>query len=322
MTAVRGTGSDKQPMSSESTQQRPRLSVGPISYYWPKDRVDAFYDQVAESPADIVYLGETICSKRNEVRWEDWLAIGERLAEAGKEVVLSTLALVEAESELIRLRGICGQDRFLVEANDLGAVNLMQGRPFVVGHSVNCYNDRTLAVLARQGMRRWVLPVELTHEALAELQAARPDGVETEVFAYGRLPLAYSARCFTARARNLPKDDCRYCCIDYPDGLTLSTQDDNRFLALNGIQTQSALTVNLIGELPRMRELGVDIIRISPQAAGTDQVIALYHQVLIGATDAAEAVDCLERLMPIGSCNGYWHGGAGMEQRPLVVGAA
>ena len=42
---------------------RPRLSLGPISYYWPKDRVQAFYDEVAESPVDIVYLGETICSK-------------------------------------------------------------------------------------------------------------------------------------------------------------------------------------------------------------------------------------------------------------------
>ncbi len=308
--------------SSDSTQQRPRLSVGPISYYWPKEVVEAFYDQVAESPAAIVYLGETVCSKRKQVRWEDWLAIAERLAAAGKEVVLSTLALLEAESELKRLRSICGQDRFLVETNELGAVNLMQGRPFVVGHSVNIYNDRTLAVLARAGMRRWVLPVELTHEALAELQAARPDGVETEVFAYGRLPLAYSARCFTARHRNLPKDDCRDCCIDYPDGLTLSTQDDNRFLALNGIQTQSARTVNLIGELPRMRELGVDIIRISPQSNRTDEVIALYHRVLIGEMDAVEATARLEELMPTGGCNGYWHGGAGMDQRPPAAGAS
>jgi collagenase-like PrtC family protease len=306
---------------SDSAPRRPRLSVGPISYYWPRGTVEAFYDQIADSPADIVYLGETICSKRNQVRWEDWLAIADRLAEAGKEVVLSTLALLEAESELMRLRSICGQDRFLVEANDLGAVNLMQGRPFAVGHSVNCYNDRTLAMLARQGMRRWVLPVELTHEALAELQAARPDGVETEVFAYGRLPLAYSARCFTARARNLPKDDCRYCCIDYPDGLTLSTQDDNRFLALNGIQTQSARTVNLIGELPKMRELGVDIIRISPQSQRTGEVIALYDRVLADDMDAAGAVAELERLMPTGGCNGYWHGTAGMEQQALAAGA-
>ncbi len=182
-----------------------------------------------------------------------------------------------------------------------------------MGHSVNVYNDRTLALLARQGCKRWVLPVELTHETLAEMQRLRPDGVETEVLGYGRLPLAYSARCFTARARNLPKDDCRYACIDDPDGLVVSTQDDNRFLALNGIQTQSARTMNLLPELGRMRELGVDILRISPQANRTDKVIDLFHRALTGELDPMEASTSLERLMPTGPCDGYWHGGAGMD---------
>jgi len=298
-----------------ATTNRPalRLSLGPISYYWAKEKVDDFYAMAADAPVDIVYLGETICAKRNQLRFEDWLAIGERLEAAGKEVVLSTLALLEAESELIRLRSICDNDRWLVEANDMGAVHLLQGRPFAVGHSVNVYNDRTLALLARQGCKRWVLPVELTHETLAEMQQARPDGVETEVLGYGRLPLAYSARCFTARARNLPKDDCQGVCIDDPDGLVVSTQDDNRFLALNGIQTQSARTMNLLPELGRMRALGVDILRISPQANRTDQVIDLFHRVMTGELDPLDASDRLAQLMPTGPCDGYWHGAAGMD---------
>ena len=125
-------------------------------------------------------------------------------------------------------------------------------------------------------------------------------------------PLSRSS--FTARARNLPKDDCRYACIDYPDGLELVTQDDNRFLALNGIQAQSARTLNLLQELPRLRDLGVDILRISPQANGTAQVIDLFHQAVTGALDAREASIRLERLMPAGPCDGYWHGEAGMDQ--------
>ena len=75
--------------------------------------------------------------------------------------------------------------------------------------------------------------------------ARRPAGLETEVFAYGRLPLAFSARCFTARHRNLPKDDCRFSCIDHPDGLLMETREKQPFLVLNGIQTQSALVYNL-----------------------------------------------------------------------------
>ncbi|MBK1649772.1 ubiquinone anaerobic biosynthesis protein UbiV [Rhabdochromatium marinum] len=302
------------PASSTGTRSGPRLSLGPISYYWPKDQVDAFYQQVEHLPVDIVYLGETICSKRNEVRFEDWLAIGERLAASGKEVVLSTLSLLEAESELLRLRAICENEGFLVEANDMGAVQLLRGRPFVVGHSVNVYNDRSLAVLARSGLKRWVLPVELTADCLADMQRLRPAGIETEVYAYGRLPLAYSARCFTARARNLPKDDCRYCCIDYPDGLEVATQDDQGFLVLNGIQTQSARTNNLLPELPRLRELDVDILRISPQAQGTDAIVQLFDQALRGDKTPAEASAAIQPLMPSGACDGYWHGEAGMDQ--------
>ncbi|MFP4246337.1 MAG: U32 family peptidase [Halochromatium sp.] len=298
--------------AAQGSRHRPRLSLGPISYYWPKDQVDAFYAMVAEAPVDIVYLGETICSKRNQVRYEDWLAIAERLAEHGKEVVLSTLTLLEAESELKRLRAICEQTQFMVEANDMGAVHLLAGRPFAIGPSVNCYNDRTLGVLAKQGLKRWALPVELTRETLEQMQRAKPAGVETEVMAYGRLPLAYSARCFTARHKDLPKDDCRDVCLDYPDGLVVNTQDDQAFLVLNGIQTQSAHTVNLLAELPAMRALGVDILRISPQSQRMDQVIELFHQALSDTLDPAEASAQLNALMPVGPCNGYWHGEAGM----------
>ena len=298
--------------AAAKSDHQPRLSLGPISYYWPKDEVDAFYAMVAESPVDIVYLGETICSKRNQVRHEDWLAIAERLAERGKEVVLSTLTLLEAESELRRLRAICEQTRFTVEANDMGAVHLLSGRPFAIGPSVNCYNDRTLAVLAKQGLKRWVLPVELTRETLTQMQRGKPAAVETEVMAYGRLPLAFSARCFTARHKDLPKDDCRDACIDYPDGLVVNTQDDQQFLVLNGIQTQSARTVNLLAELPAMRKLGVDILRISPQSRQTDKVIELFHRALSDDLDPAAASTQVNALMPVGPCDGYWHGQAGM----------
>lgn len=289
-----------------------KLSLGPILYYWPRQQVLDFYARMLELPLDIVYLGETICSKRNQLRTDDWFELAERFAATGKQVVLSTLALLEAESELKRLRRICTNGRFLVEANDMGAIHLLQGQPFVAGHSVNIYNGRSLAMLARQGLKRWVFPLELSAQTLAEIQAERPAGVETEVFAFGRLPLAYSARCFTARAHKLTKDDCQYRCIDYPDGLTLSAQDETRFLTLNGIQTQSARSVNLVGELPRMRELGVDVVRISPQSHHTEKLVETFSEVLRDRLDPRQAATRLEALTPTGSCDGYWRGVAGM----------
>jgi collagenase-like PrtC family protease len=71
--------------------------------------------------------------------------------------------------------------------------------------------------------------------------------------------------------------------------------------------------MNLLPELPRMRALGVDILRISPQANHTDKVIELFDRTLVGELDPVEASASLERLMPTGPCDGYWHGGAGMD---------
>ena len=204
-----------------------KLSLGPIQYFWERQRVLDFYQQAADSAADIIYLGEVICSKRRLVKLEDWLAIGKELRQSGKEIVLSSLTLLEAASEMSSLKKICANNDFMVEANDISAVQVLSaaGKDFVTGPSFNIYNGRSLKLLADKGLKRWVLPVELGLDTLKDLQDLCPQGVETEVFAFGRLPLAYSARCYTARSHNLPKDDCQFKCIDYPDGRLLETQE-------------------------------------------------------------------------------------------------
>ena len=299
------------------TDMTPRLSLGPLPYYWPRQELLDFYARIAATPVDIVYLGETVCSKRRSLSHAEWLELAARLQDAGKEVVLSTLTLLEAGSEIGSLRRLCEQADFLVEANDMAAVQSLSGkRPFVTGPAVNIYNARTLAVLAELGLQRWVLPIELSRAALADMQQQRPANVATEVLVYGRLPLAWSARCFTARAHELPKDDCQFRCLDYPDGLLLSTREDEAFLVLNGIQTQSARTLNLLAELGDLVQLGVDVLRISPQSRHTEAIIGTFHDALRDPATAARAAAELDCYMPVGPCNGYWHGDAGMLVQP------
>ena len=296
------------------TTNTPKLSLGPVPYYWPRETLLDFYDRIVLAPVDIVYLGETVCSKRRSLKHTEWLELAAQLQAAGKEVVLSTLTLLEAGSELGGLKHLCEQQDFLVEANDMSAVQFLSSkRPFVTGPSVNIYNSGTLSVLAELGLKRWVLPVELSRNTLADIQSERPAGVETEAFVYGRLPLAWSARCFTARAHNLPKDDCQFRCLDYPDGLLLSTREDEPFLVLNGIQTQSARTLNLIGELDDLIALGVDVLRISPQSRHTEFIIDTFHACLQNSASIATAETVLGNVMPVGPCDGYWHGDAGMK---------
>jgi collagenase-like PrtC family protease len=289
----------------------PKISLGPILYYWSRDTIYDFYAQAAEMPLDIIYLGETVCSKRRSLRTADWLDLATRLSQqTNKEIVLSSLALIEAESELRTLRRLCENGQFMVEANDIGAIQIMskRGIPFVTGPGVNIYNAATLNVLVSKGLKRWVLPLELSSQTLQQIQQQRPQCVETEVFAYGRMPLTLSARCFTARSHNLPKDDCQYKCIDYPDGRLLSTQEHEPFLVLNGIQTVSAKTCNLLTEIPQLKQLQVDILRISPQSTFTDKIVMAFHDAIHHGS-----ITELSQFMPLGACNGYWHDACGQQ---------
>ena len=294
--------------------KRMKISLGPLQYFWPRQQVLDFYQQIAGSAADIVYLGEVICSKRRLMKPEDWLAVANELARTGKEVVLSSLTLLEAASELGALKKLCHNDSFMVEANDISAIQLLSAasRKFVGGPSINIYNNRSLHLLARNGLKRWVLPVELGLEALRDLQQQRPENVETEVFALGRLPLAYSARCYTARSHNLPKDDCQFKCLEYPDGRVLKTQEGEDFLVLNGIQTQSALTHNALSQLPELQALGVDVLRISPQFNHTLRIIEIFDTAR-NDFDISVLQNELISLLPLGACNGYLVNQAGMD---------
>ncbi len=299
---------------SVAMTQPMKLSIGPLLYLWEREAVFEFYERLCQAPVEIVYLGEVVCAKRRSLALSDWLEIGDRLAAAGKEVVLSTLALSEAESELSAMRRIADNGRFAVEANDMGAVNILSGNvPFVVGPHVNVYNADTLKLLADAGARRFVLPVELGAEVLTALQQQRPAGMETEVFGFGRLPLAFSARCFTARAHNVAKDSCDFVCADYPAGLLLHTRERKPFLVLNGVQVQSARTHNLVGQTSALRALNVDVIRLSPQPEGMDEIIATFRNVLDGCLQSQQAARELLRYAVDGACDGYWHQQPGMD---------
>jgi len=303
---------------------RIRLTVGPVLYYWPRKTLIDFYGQVADSPADTVVLGEVVCSRRHEMKLDDWLALARDLAGCGKEVVLASQALLESESDLRDMRRLAAQDEFLVEAGDASALRALAGRAFVLGPHVNVYSRPALQEHAALGAVRWVAPVELSLEAIglinpAEAPVAGGPGADTpiatELFAFGRLPLAFSARCFTARHYHLNKDECGFRCIEHPDGLLLSTGEGAPFLALNGIQTQSAAQQCLIGEADAMRAAGVSRVRLSPVAQRFDEVLASFERVLNGGGDAAEERAAMAAMsLPGGLVDGFAHRRPGLDR--------
>lgn len=297
--------------------KRTRLALGPNLYYWRRADVEAFYEAAVENPIDIVYLGEVVCGKRHELSLGDWVRVGHKLAAAGKEVVLSSLALPESETDLRLLRRLVANGEFAIEANDMGAVRLAtEARvPFVIGPHINAYNPSALELLRQCGALRWVAPIELSRASLQQVLADTAGKLETEVFAYGRLSLAFSARCFTARAHDRGKDDCGFACLDDPDGIVLTTTDGAPLLALNGIQTQSAQPYSLAAVIDEVAALGIDVLRISPHSHHTWNVVRQFRRCLDGEETAAAAAARLEEVACAKTSAGYWRGGAGMETR-------
>lgn len=299
-----------------------KIAIGPCLFEWGKKALRQFYQRMAfETDADILYMGEVVCSKRNHLTPEELGLLAESLKPAGKELLFSSLGLVMSEEEsasLHQLAAMATQQGVWLEVNDMGGMGVGEGQPLVAGPHINTYNAETVAFLARVGVKRVVLPVELAHPAMAAIIAGcGPVRPQMEVFAFGHLPLTFSARCYTARAFQLSKSNCQYKCGDFPDGMVVHTQEQTPFLNMNGTETMSARVYNLIEEIPRLRQMGVDVIRLSPQSQHMPEMVAIWKACLDGRMAGSEAMVRLQALNqgePF--CNGYFYGRPGLEWIP------
>ena len=302
----------------------PRLTLGPLLYHWPAPRRRDFYFRIAdEAPVDTVCLGEVICAKRAPFHDDDLAAVIARLEAAGKEVVMSTLALVTTPRELAAIAELAAGG-MLVEANDVTAIQALAGRAFAVGPMVNLFNEGTLDFLLRAGAARVALPVELALPAIGLLAAQAPAGA-TEVQVFGRQTLAISMRCYHARAYGLHKDACQFVCARDPDGLAADQLDGRGLLAVDGTATLSHGYLVALEEIAELRRLGVGRLRLAPQGgvgAGVGagegaldmvRVAALFRAVADAAMAPGEAAGELRVLTgAVPWINGYLHGRPGM----------
>ncbi len=298
----------------------PHITLGPCLFNWTPEKWRDFYFRMAdEAPVDVVCVGEVVCSKRAPYFDSVLPDVLERLDSAGKQVVISTLGLIMTEREMEGVRAVAEEDSFFVEANDVAACSLLAGRAHGIGPMVNVYNEGTLNYLAEKGAQWVCLPPEVpagTIQALADAGTA-----EIEVFVFGRMPLAISARCYHARARGWEKDSCQYACGDDADGMDLESMDGEPFLAVNGTQTMSYSYCNLIQEMGAMRDMGVRRFRLSPHDNVDMLVVArTFHDVMDGLIDADEGEARLDEMMGDAPfSNGFYHGLEGREYSDEAV---
>ena len=291
-----------------TTMGKPALSLGPVYFLWDGPKWRDFYFRIAdEAPVEHVTLGETVCSKRQHFSEPHVAEVVERLEAAGKRVTLSTLAMVTLERESRHVRDLIRDSAHPVEANDLSALGLLKGRAHSIGPLVNVYNAATARVLAARGADNICLPPELPASSILRMLEAMP-GFSFEVFAFGRMPLAISARCAHARSKGLTKDNCRFVCGEEPDGLPLRTLDRQSFLVLNGVQTLSNSCAMLIDDLAPLVAAGLSRVRLSPQDCDMVRVADAFRAVLDGRIAGEEAIATLEKVYPGAPfSNGFLH---------------
>ena len=293
---------------------RTELTLGPNVFNWTPENWRDFYFRIAdEAPVSVVYLGETICSKRAPLFKDYYEAVCERLRAAGKTVVHSTLGETASQIDRRLVRDVCERTSDPIEANDASAAFYLRGRPHFIGPLMNVYNEETLRFLASKGAQNICLPIELPFTATGVLcAAAAAENVTIEVQVFGRQSLALSARCYHARAHGRTKDTCRFVCENDPDGLVLATLERKPFLVANGVQTLSYEYLNLAQEIPALKAAGVSRYRLSPHTCDMVRVATIYRSLLDGALVVEEALARFEEL-PLDApfSNGFHHGRPG-----------
>ena len=291
--------------------RRAELVLGPVLFHWPAETLRDFWFRIAdEADYDTVCVGEVVCSKRMPAFADDLPAVIERLRRAGKEVLLSSLALVGDEREVAAMRTLAGTNSELVEANDVSVLRELRGHPHAIGPFVNIYNEDALAFLVGQGAVRACLNPELPGRLIADLAALST--IPLEVMVFGRLPLAISARCFHARAEERTRDSCQFACQADPDGRQIRTIEGVPFLAMNGLQTLSHGCANLLRELAPLRAAGIDRFRISPHAGDMAATASVFRDVLDERREPGEATRRLAALHPdLPFVNGFYHAAPG-----------
>ncbi len=301
------------------------LTLGPVLFEWKRDELLRFYEEASNWPVDRVYVGEVVCSKKIGLTPKDIESVASMLERAGKKVTLSSLAVVSNEDELgftRRLVTLAGPG-VSIEANDMSVLNMLDTSQEEVfaGPHITTYNVPSIEFLKTVGIKRVTFPVELPRESVA--YAVKNTGVFGEVFVHGKVPLAFSWRCYISRAFNLSKTDCRHHCGKYPDGMELKTMDNEPLFAINGTSVLSARTYTLVEFVEDLKEIGVKAIRVSPQHKGTGKAVDVFRRRLNGVLSPEDGLKELTEVNAApGFCNGWYMGGAGKDYVGLAAAKA
>jgi collagenase-like PrtC family protease len=295
-----------------------QISLAPAPSNWGKEKIKQFYKEVALMPVDNVYIGETVCSKRDVFSLKDIEEITGILKQNNKKVIFSTLGLLTTLEEFDIAKGLLSIADG-VEVNSLGILNLLLEKPrnqeIVIGSFLNTYNRDTAEVFLSFGSTRIVLPSEISFSSIADI-ATKTKALEVTV--WGSLTCSISWRCYTARSFGLERKNCAMKCMNHPQGMLLKNVDDKDLFIIDGPQVLSAMNYCLIEQIEELKSIGIQTIRIQPSINCSAQIVDLFKQAIDGKIPLNEAKVELEKYSPHGISNGWYYAKAGIDN---VAGA-
>ncbi|MEE9542217.1 MAG: U32 family peptidase [Thermodesulfobacteriota bacterium] len=288
------------------------LSLGPVLFDWKREDLLKFYDRVKDMEVSTVFLGEVVCSRRMGLTIEDLKNIAGTLAKNGKKVFLSTLAIVSNDHELDNIRELCKLG-YSIEANDVSAIAIAGelGAETSAGPHITCYNTGDIEFLKKKGIERITFPVELPAPSIQ--YNIENSNIRSELFAHGKLPLAFSWRCYTSRAFGLTADNCEFDCRKFPDGMEINSLDNEPLFTINGKSILSNSTCTLIEQIDELKAMGASALRVSPQSKDTDKVVKIFKERIDSKIDNETAVSGLKDITGGGLTNGWFKGAAGKD---------
>lgn len=231
----------------------------------------AFYDAVALSPVDVIYIGAAIYGTLAGLQERDCLALARELASCGKEVVLSVHA-GSGGRDADRFHTWIGDTDLPVEVGDTWTLRLLAGKvPLVIGAGVPCADGVELKRLLGLGARRWVLPSVCKGEVMQAIVQTGDCNADCEI----ELPVL-SPRPFARW--NCRVETCRY------EGLARH--------AMPGCDRDASsehLVPDWASDLDALRALRVAILRLTPGATGNVGLSETLVDLLQGKLDARDA---------------------------------
>ena len=246
-----------------------KISIGALAGNWTRTATMAFYDAVALSPVDIVYIGTAIHSPLAGLRKRDCLAVARELAAGGKEVVLSVRAAA-GEGDADSFNAWIADCTLPVEVSDARTLQMLSGKvPLVIGAGVPCASAETLAELVGLGAKRWVTPAVCKGEVVKVLAYAAGAHCEIE-------QAVLSPRHFSRWQRRV--EDCPY--------------EGSPMHGMPGCDRETSLKrdePDWAADLKMLWTAGVEILRVTPRHVRDVEVSQILCELVRGEVGPREA---------------------------------